>query len=93
MITYVIHIACHSQRSKNFDRTFLCGLYVGVTLTLSLLQVNSFVSAYYDSVLYLALCLNRTFEDGLPTSDGLAVAQRLWNNTFRGEYTSALNCT
>ena len=48
-------------------------------------QVNSFVSAFYDSVVYLGLCINRTIEDGDDLSDGLKVAQKLWNNTFPGD--------
>ena len=48
-------------------------------------KVNYFVGAFYDSVIYLALALNKTVEDGNDPYNGVRVAQRLWNYTFPGE--------
>ncbi|XP_060079814.1 atrial natriuretic peptide receptor 1-like [Ylistrum balloti] len=46
--------------------------------------VNYFVTAFYEGVLYLSEAFNRTLADGQNITDGLAVAQKLWNNTYPG---------
>lgn len=43
------------------------------------------MGAFYDSVIYLAMALNRTIADDQNPYDGITVAQKLWNNTFAGE--------
>ena len=35
--------------------------------------------------IYLILCLNRTIENVEDPFDGLAVAQKMWNQTFTGK--------
>ena len=56
----------------------------GLVYCVSKLQVNYFVGAFYDSVIYLGRALNRTIEDGQDSHDGIIVAQKLWNHTFPG---------
>ncbi|XP_062586842.1 atrial natriuretic peptide receptor 1-like, partial [Saccostrea cucullata] len=46
--------------------------------------VNYFITAFYDAAIYLAESYNRTIQDGGSVSDGLAVAQRMWNTTYEG---------
>ncbi|CAD5116607.1 DgyrCDS5480 [Dimorphilus gyrociliatus] len=46
-------------------------------------EVSVFVGRFYESVLYLAIALNKSLQDG-PITDRTKVAQRLWNNTFDG---------
>lgn len=48
-------------------------------------EVGVFVGRFYESVLYLAVALNKSLEDGQgQITDRMKVAQRLWNKTFNG---------
>ena len=49
-------------------------------------QVNSFVGAFYDAVLLYAQAVNETLHDGLDPSNGTDVTQRMWNRTFQGTH-------
>ena len=55
------------------------------------MQVNYFVGAFYDSVIYLGRSLNKTIEDGQNPNDGMIVAQKLWNHTFPGRFSLVYN--
>ncbi|WAR13368.1 ANPRA-like protein [Mya arenaria] len=46
--------------------------------------VNYFITAFYDSAIYLALSYRAVLDDGGDIRDGNLVAQRLWNTTFQG---------
>ncbi|KAK3085674.1 hypothetical protein FSP39_006966 [Pinctada imbricata] len=46
--------------------------------------VNYFITAFYDGVLYLAEAYNKTAAEGGNINNGMAVAQRMWNNTYSG---------
>ncbi|XP_053402705.1 atrial natriuretic peptide receptor 1-like [Mercenaria mercenaria] len=46
--------------------------------------VNYFITAFYDSAIYLALSYKTVLDEGGDIDDGMAVAQRLWNSTFEG---------
>ncbi|KAL4224613.1 Nitrogen permease regulator 2 [Mactra antiquata] len=47
-------------------------------------KVNYFITAFYDSVIYLALSFKTVLDEGGSVDDGMDVAQRLWNSTFQG---------
>lgn len=55
-----------------------------VALLLCIQVVNYFITAFYDGAMYLTEAINRTIEDGGDLSDGLALSQRVWNNTYMG---------
>ena len=55
-----------------------------VTVLLCTQVVNYFITAFYDGAMYLTEAINRTVEDGADLSDGLALSQRVWNNTYMG---------
>lgn len=46
--------------------------------------MNYFVGAFHDGVIMHALSINKTIEEGGDITDGLAVAQKMWNQTFTG---------
>lgn len=46
--------------------------------------MNYFITAFYDGAIYLAESYNRTIQDGSSITDGMAVAQKMWNNTYEG---------
>ena len=48
------------------------------------LQVNYFITAFYDSAIYLAMAYRKTLQEGGDINDGMAVAQKLWNSSFSG---------
>ncbi|XP_060570066.1 atrial natriuretic peptide receptor 1-like [Ruditapes philippinarum] len=47
-------------------------------------KVNYFITAFYDSAMYLALSYKTVLDEGGDINDGMLVAQRLWNSTFDG---------
>ncbi|KAL4229979.1 Nitrogen permease regulator 2 [Mactra antiquata] len=47
-------------------------------------EVNYFITAFYDSALYLANVYNITYHRNADLKDGMAIAQTLWNNSFQG---------
>lgn len=47
-------------------------------------QVNYYLTAFYDSVLYLAGAYRSALDDGDDITDGKLVAQKLWNTSFQG---------
>ncbi|XP_052233271.1 atrial natriuretic peptide receptor 1-like [Dreissena polymorpha] len=47
-------------------------------------EVNYFITAFYDSAIYLAKSYRTILDEGGDVNDGMAVAQRLWNGTFEG---------
>lgn len=47
--------------------------------------MNYFITAFYDSALYLANAYNQTLEEGNDVTDGLAIAQKFWNASFHGK--------
>ncbi|XP_071172165.1 atrial natriuretic peptide receptor 1-like [Mytilus edulis] len=46
--------------------------------------VNYFITAFYDGAIYLTEAINRTVEEGGDLNDGLALSQKLWNDTYMG---------
>lgn len=57
---------------------------------LLLLQVNYFITAFYDSAIYLAMAYHKTLQEGGDINDGMAVAQKLWNSSFPGKISQAV---
>ncbi|KAL3859686.1 hypothetical protein ACJMK2_009893 [Sinanodonta woodiana] len=47
-------------------------------------EVNYFITAFYDSVIYLTIAINKTLEEGGNLSDGYTLARKLWNSSFPG---------
>ncbi|XP_052233141.1 atrial natriuretic peptide receptor 1-like [Dreissena polymorpha] len=47
-------------------------------------SVNYFITAFYDSAMYLAHSYRTVFDEGKDIRNGQEVAQRLWNSTFQG---------
>ncbi|WAR12363.1 ANPRA-like protein [Mya arenaria] len=45
---------------------------------------NYYVTAFYDSVMYLANAFNDTVNAGGDITDGMAIAQMYWNSSFQG---------
>ena len=48
--------------------------------------MNYFITAFYDSAIYLAMAYHKTLQEGGDINDGMAVAQKLWNSSFPGKH-------
>ena len=69
-------------------QAFLTKLLIHLYLSLSRLQVNSFVGAFHDAVILYALALNETLAAGYNATDGAEITKRMWNRSFEGKYNS-----
>ncbi len=49
-----------------------------------ILQMNNFISSFYDAVLLYAIALNETLEAGGNIRNGTEITRRMWNRTFEG---------
>ena len=58
--------------------------WVCIVVVVFNLQVNYFITAFYDSTIYLAVSYKTVLDEGGDINDGMYVAQRLWNTTFQG---------
>ncbi|KAK3597533.1 hypothetical protein CHS0354_018132 [Potamilus streckersoni] len=47
-------------------------------------EVNYFITAFYDSVIYLTIAINKTLKEGGNLTDGYTLARKLWNSSFPG---------
>lgn len=54
------------------------------TISSEWLQMNNFISAFYDAVLLYAIALNETLENNENPRNGKVITQRMWNRTFEG---------
>jgi len=57
-----------------------------ILLRVSYMQVNSFVGAFHDAVILYALALNETLESGGDPANGSDMTRRMWNRTFKGDF-------
>lgn len=55
------------------------------TYNRNLLQMNNFISAFYDAVLLYAIALNETIAEGLDPRNGHNITSKMWNRTFVGK--------
>ena len=74
----------YKQRGISFLHLHLFPCNQGFLLCTFELQVNYFVGAFYDSVIYLGRALNKTIDQNQNPRNGTIVAQKLWNHTFPG---------